>query len=73
MTNTQLSCSGGGEPNRILNTFKDAMDLPQGTRWEITSDKEIASLEKQRVFKLIPDYLSPCGTQGFWHQVGVQN
>ena len=28
MTNTQPSCSGGGESGRILNTFKEAMDLP---------------------------------------------
>ena len=41
MTNTQPSCSGGGESDRTLNTFKEAMDtrrfrpgyrLPQSPR-----------------------------------------
>ena len=54
MTNTQLSCSGGGEPDRAPNTFKKAMGLPQAARWKIATDKEIASLEKHGVVNLVP-------------------
>ena len=61
MTNTQSSCSGGGESNRVPNTFKEAMDFPQAMRWKAKSDKEIASLEKHDVFKLVPIDSVPAG------------
>ena len=32
MTNTQPSCSGGGESDRVPNTFKEAMGLPEAAR-----------------------------------------
>ena len=54
MTNTQPSCSGGGESDRVSSTFKEAMGLPQTARWKTTLDKEIASLEKRGVFDLVP-------------------
>ena len=44
MTNTQPSCSGGGESDRIQNTFKEAMDLPQAAHLKEALDKDIASL-----------------------------
>ena len=53
-TNTQPSCSGGGESDRVPSTFKEAMGLPQAARWKTASDKEIASLEKHGVFDLVP-------------------
>ena len=34
MTKTQPSCSGRRESDRTSNTFKEAMDLPQGARWK---------------------------------------
>ena len=54
ITNTKTGCSGGGESNRVSNTFKEAMGLPQAARWKIASDKEIASLEKHGIFNLVP-------------------
>ena len=54
MTNTQSSCSGEGQSNRILKTFKEAMCLPHVARWKTASDKRIASLEKYGVFELVP-------------------
>ena len=32
MINTQPSCSGGGGSDRVLNTFKEALGLPQAAR-----------------------------------------
>ena len=61
MTNIQPSCSRGGEPGRIQNTFKEAMGPPQAVRWKAVSDKEIASLEKHGVFKLVS---IPSGKKG---------
>ena len=37
------------------------MGLPQAARWKVVSDKEIASLEKHGVFKLVP---IPSGKKG---------
>ena len=54
MTNTQPSCSGGGESDRILNTFKEAMDLLQAARLKEALDKDIASLENHVAFGLSP-------------------
>ena len=53
MTNTQPSCSRGGESDRILNTFKEAMDLPQAARLKEALDKDIASLENHVAFGLV--------------------
>ena len=53
MTNMQPGCSGGGESERVPNTFKEAMALPQAVRWMAESDKKIASLEKHGVFKMV--------------------
>ena len=53
-TNTHPSCSGGGESDRVLNTFKGAMGLPEAARWKAALDKEVMSLEKHGVFKLAP-------------------
>ncbi|CAM9341906.1 unnamed protein product [Ascophyllum nodosum] len=53
-TITRPSCSGGGESDRVPNTFKEAMGLPQAARWKTASDKKIASLKKHGVFKLVP-------------------
>ena len=39
-TNTQPSCSGGGESDRVLNAFKEAVGLPQAAHWKTASDKE---------------------------------
>ena len=61
MTNTQPSCSGGGESDRILNTFKEAMDLPQAPRLKEALNKDIASLENYVVFGLVQIALVPAG------------
>ena len=61
MTNTKPSCSGGGESNRILNTFKEAMDLPQAARLKEAFDKDIASLENNVVFGLVQIASVPAG------------
>ena len=61
ITNTQPSCSGGGEPDRVLNTFKEAIGLPQAARWKTELDKEIASPEKHGVFNLVPITSVPAG------------
>ena len=45
ITNTQPSCSGGGEGGCIPNTFKEATGFPQAARWKAASDEEIASLQ----------------------------
>ena len=62
-TNTQPSCSGGGEPDRVPNIFKEAVSPPQVTRWKTASDKEIASLKKHGVFKLVPIASVPAGNK----------
>ena len=61
MTNTQPSCSVGGESDRVPSTFKEAMGLPQVARWKTSSDNEIASLEKHGVFDLVPITSVPAG------------
>ena len=61
MTNTQPSCSRGGETDRISNTFKEAVRLTQAARWKAVSDKEIANLEKHGIFKLITITSVPAG------------
>ena len=61
MTNTQPSRSGGGEPDRVPNTFKEAMGLLQAAHWKTASDKEIASLERHGVFNLVPITSVPAG------------
>ena len=60
-TNTQPSCSGGGESDHVPNTFKGTMDLPQAARWKTSSDKEIGSLEKHGIFNLVPITSVPAG------------
>ena len=52
-TNTQPSCSGGGESDRVSNNFKEAVGLLQAAHWKTSSDKEIESLEKHGVFNLV--------------------
>ena len=61
MTNTQPSCSGGGESDRILNTFKEAMVLPQAARLKEALDKDIVSLENHVVFGLVQIASVPAG------------
>ena len=61
MANTQPSCSGGGKSNRILNTFKEAMDLPQTARLKEALDKDIASLDNHVVFGLVQIASVPAG------------
>ena len=63
ITNTQPSCSGGEESDRVPNTFKEARGLPQAACWKTASDKEIASLEKHGVFDLVPITSVPLGHQ----------
>ena len=53
ITNTQPSCSGGGESDRILNILKEAMNLPQAARVKEVLDKDIASLDNRVVFGLV--------------------
>ena len=60
-TNTQPSFSGGGESDRVPNTFKEAMGLPQAARWKTASDKKIVSLEKHGVSDLVPITSVPAG------------
>ena len=52
-TNTQPSCSRGGISDRVPNNFKEAVGLPQAVHWKTSLDKEIESLEKHGVFKLV--------------------
>ena len=54
MTNTQPSYAGGGESDLIPNTSKEAMGLPYKAGWKSASDKELASLEKHGILKLVP-------------------
>ena len=83
MTNTQRSYSARGESDRVPNTFKKAMGLPQTACWKAVSDKEVACLEKHGVFKLVPitrwvfkikakcTYKCRLGVQGVSHISGV--
>ena len=52
-TNALGSFSGAEGKKQIPNTFMGAMTLPQAARWKVASDKEIASLEKHGVYKLV--------------------
>ncbi|CAM9471972.1 unnamed protein product, partial [Ascophyllum nodosum] len=63
MTNAQSSCSGGGESDRVLNTFKEILGVPQAARWKTVSDKKIASLEKHGVFNLALITSVPAGNK----------
>ena len=56
MTNTQLSCSGGGESDRIPNTFKVTMGLFQAARWKAVLDKAIAVRKKLGLYELVRRY-----------------
>ncbi|CAM9765973.1 unnamed protein product, partial [Ascophyllum nodosum] len=47
--------------DRLPNTFKKAMGLPQAARWKTASDKEITSLEERGVFNLVPITSVPAG------------
>ena len=53
--------SGGGNKLEVLNTFKEAMNLPQAARWKAATDKEIASLKKHGVYELVPASSVPVG------------
>ena len=53
-TNALRSFSGEENKEQVLNTFKEAMTLPQAARWKVPSDKEIASLENYGVYELVP-------------------
>ena len=61
ITNTQSSCSGREESDRVPSTFKEAMGLPQAASWKTASDKEIATLEKHGVFDLVQITSVPVG------------
>ena len=54
-------CSGEEELDRIPNTFKEAIVLPQAARWKVVSDKVIASLERRGDVELIPITSVPAG------------
>ena len=64
MTNTQPSCSGGGESDRILNTLKEAMDLPQAARFKEHIGQGHCESRESRRLRPGTDCLSPRGTQG---------
>ena len=63
--NTQPSCSGGGEWDRVPSNFKEAVGLPQAAHWKTASDKEIESLEKHGVFNLVLITSVPAGHKVF--------
>ena len=46
--------SAGGETEVIPNTFKEAITLPDNVHLKLVSDKEIAKLEKNNVYALVP-------------------
>ena len=73
ITNTQPSCSGGGESDRVPNTFKEVLGLPQAARWKTASVKEIACLEKRGVFNLVPITSVPAAYKVVGTRWGVQN
>ena len=52
--------SSDGEVITILNTFKEAMESPQVTKWTEATNKEMDSLQKHGVFNLVsPDSVPP--------------
>ena len=53
--------SGVGNKLKVPNTFKEAMSLPQATRWKAAADKEIASLKKHVVYEMVPASSVPAG------------
>ena len=60
-TNTQPSYSGGGESDRVPNTFMEAVGQLQTVHWKTSSDKEMESLEKHGVFNLVLITSVPAG------------
>ena len=49
-----------GEVITIPNTFKEAMESPQVTKWKEATNKEVDSLQKHAVFNLVsPDSVPP--------------
>ena len=61
VTNALRSFSWGKIKEPIPNTFKEATTLSQAARWKVTSDKKIASLEKNGVYELVPITSVPNG------------
>ena len=52
--------SSDGEVITIPNTFKDAMESPQATKWKETTNKQMDSFQKHAVFDLVsPDSVPP--------------
>ena len=51
--NALRSFSRGKNKEQILNTFKEAMTLPQAVRSKVASDEEISSLEKHSVSRVL--------------------
>ena len=52
--------SSDGELITIPNTFKEAMESPQATKWKEATNKEMDSLQKHAVFDLVsPDSVPP--------------
>ena len=43
----------------IPNTFKEATESPQATKWKEASDKEMASLDQHEVFELVSSAFVP--------------
>ena len=60
-TNTQGRFSSGEQKEKIPNSFKEAMGLPQAERWKAASDRKVSSLEKHGVYELIPITSVPKG------------
>ena len=60
-TNALGSFSRRENKEQIANTFKKAMTLPQAAHWKVASDEEIASLEKNGVYELVPTTSVPNG------------
>ena len=67
-TNTQRGFSAGEKKEKIPNTSKKAMGLPQATRWKASYDREIVSLEKPGVYELVSITAVPTGQRviGTW-------
>ena len=52
--------SSDGEVISIPNTFKEAMESPQATKWKEATNKEMDSLQTPAVFDLVsPDSVPP--------------
>ena len=45
--------SSDGEVLSIPNTFEEAMEPPQATKWKETTNKKMDSLKKHAVFHLV--------------------